>query len=301
MGRSKDALLFVLEKNLRGHVLNPLWLPRMERRRRRGDAVVAAADRYFASTHIGDSVKQWPSRRLKEEGPKAFSIWLQGGQDAPETVKACWRSARKNCQLELVVLDSESVFDWIELPDFIVRKWREGRMKPAHFTDICRIELLYQYGGLWLDATDLVPAPIPSWIMDEPFFVYVTESNIFGSYAYIQNCFIRGERGNFLLEAWRSAVFDYWSREDCAIEYFTHQLILRHVVKTDRKAIEEFSRMPKVDQAPTHILWAEWADKPFDAAVFDDVCAGAAFQKTRYRGTVVPGSFADALSGMYRD
>ena len=57
--------------------------------------------------------------------------------------------------------------------------------------------------------------------------------------------------------------------------------------------------MPHVDQDPTHALWWTWGDKPFDKKVFDEVTAGAFFQKTTYNSpwakNIVPGTFADVM------
>ena len=45
-------------------------------------------------------------------------------------------------------------------------------MKPAHFTDIIRINLLERYGGLWLDATILLTEPLDKYkkFLRLPFF-----------------------------------------------------------------------------------------------------------------------------------
>ena len=97
----------------------------------------------------------------KQEKERIFSIWLQGEENAPPIVKVCFASIRKNCTQDFVVLDEKTLFDWIQLPDYVVTKWKKGKIHPAHFTDICRLELLYQYGGIWADATDFIAAPFP--------------------------------------------------------------------------------------------------------------------------------------------
>lgn len=121
-----------------------------------------------------------------EEPERAFTIWYQGEDAAPELVKACFRSMRRNLKQELVVLDENTLFDWITLPEHIVRKWKEGKIPHTQFSDICRIELLFEHGGLWFDATDYVTAPVPQYIMDEDFFLFMAGSRIRGSYAFIE-------------------------------------------------------------------------------------------------------------------
>lgn len=319
---------------LRGHVLNWPWRSRLERRRARGaatrDAVCAYLDRYVpeflgmpytpaadagqtapygsgqpvpdspGQTAPGNPIQPVSGDSCKE---RIFSIWLQGEQSAPDIVKACWRSIRANSSRELVVLDSGSLGDWIELPEHVTDKWRQGLIKPAHFTDICRVALLYRYGGYWMDATDFLPAELPEWIDDRDFFVYMSGERLRGWYAYIQNCFIRARRGNYLLALWLNAMLVYWSHEDSAIDYFVHQLLFRKAVGSDPRAAELFAAMPKIVQDPTHELWFGNASRPFDPELFRSLTAAAAFQKTEYRSSDAvsprPGSFADAVMKMY--
>lgn len=319
---------------LRGHVLNWPWRSRLERRRARGaatrDAVCAYLDRYVpeflgmpytpaadagqtapygsgqpvpdspGQTAPGNPIQPVSGDSCKE---RIFSIWLQGEQSAPDIVKACWRSIRANSSRELVVLDSGSLGDWIELPPHVTDKWRRGLIKPAHFTDICRVALLYRYGGYWMDATDFLPAELPEWIDDRDFFVYMSGERLRGWYAYIQNCFIRARRGNYLLALWLNAMLVYWSHEDSAIDYFVHQLLFMKAVESDLRAAELFAAMPKIVQDPTHELWFGNASKPFDPELFRSLTAAAAFQKTEYRSSDAvsprPGSFADAMMKMY--
>ena len=319
---------------LRGHVLNWPWRSRLERRRARGaatrDAVCAYLDRYVpeflgmpytpaadagqtapygsgqpvpdspGQTAPGNPIQPVSGDSCKE---RIFSIWLQGEQSAPDIVKAYWRSIRANSSRELVVLDSGSFGDWIDLPPHVTGKWKRGLIKPAHFTDICRVALLYRYGGYWMDATDFLPAELPEWIDDRDFFVYMSGERLRGWYAYIQNCFIRARRGNYLLALWLNAMLVYWSHEDSAIDYFVHQLLFRKAVGSDPRAAELFAAMPKIVQDPTHELWFGNASRPFDPELFRSLTAAAAFQKTEYRSSDAvsprPGSFADAVMKMY--
>ena len=230
-------------------------------------------------------------------------MWLQGEAAAPEIVKACWRSIRANSSRELVVLDSSSLPDWIELPGHVTDKWRRGLIRPAHFTDICRVALLHRYGGYWMDATDFLPMELPEWMDRQDFFVYMSGERQRGWYSFIQNCFIRGRRGNYLLALWLNAMEVYWEHENSAIDYFVHQLLFRKAVESDPEAGRLFAAMPRIVQDPTHTVWFENASRPFDPELFRTLTSAAAFQKTEYKSSdassPVPGSFADALMKMY--
>ena len=291
------ARLFAMFKiGLFGHVFNPFWKTRMERRIRRTDLTAKIVPQYFK--RYLPAVKQ-----VKEITPvkddkndKIFTLWLQGEDNAPALVKACFRSVRRHCKQELIVLDEKTVFDYISLPKEIIEKRRAGKIKNAHFADICRVELLYEHGGYWLDSTGFVTAPIPDWITKEDFFMFLT-GHAGSPYSFVQNCFIRSRKGAYLLDAWRAMILDYWMHENHNFDYFMHQLLFKTLVMNDERAKKYFTKMAHVDQDPTHMLWWDYQDKPFDQKTFDEVTSGAFFQKLTYRGSdnPVPGSFADVM------
>ena len=283
---------------LNGHLANPPWYSRLERRRKRGRAIRYAAAKYLSA--YADMVKAVPEDEvLGDEPRRIFTLWMQGEDKAPALVRACLESIRAHSDCELVVLDENSLSDWISLPPFIMDKWKSGKMKAAHFADICRIELLYRHGGVWMDATDYLSEKLPEWLWKEDFFVYRSGSTLRGAYAFIQNCFIRGAKGAYLLKLWREAVFAYWKREEKAVDYFVHQLLFGYAVLANPKAASLFAAMPQQNQDPTHVLWHQYADKTYDDVRFKEICYGALFQKTDYKSSSarspLPGSFADHL------
>lgn len=288
---------------VQGHLCNWLWRSRLERRRVRGRVIRKAADAYLQP--YGAAVADVPEDASDPSAPRrVFSLWLQGEEQAPPLVKACLASIRKNADAEVVVLDGRTLSDWVDLPEYVLRKWKEGKMKPAHFADICRLELLYRYGGVWMDGTDYLDAPLPEWLWEADFFVYQGGDRLRGAYSGVQNCFIRAAKGSYLLKVWREAVLAYWEKEDSAVDYFVHQMLFGAAVAANPRANALYAEMPALVQDPTHVLWYEWADRPYDEEQLHTICAGAIFQKTDYKSAAasspVPGSFADHILAPYR-
>ncbi len=291
---------------VRAHILNPFWRSRDVRRDRRCDVAARAIPQYLKRyvPAPGSIAETTPVRDDKNE--KIFTIWLQGEENAPELVRACFRSIRKNCTQELVVLDENTLWDYITLPDVIMEKRRRGQIKNSHFADICRVELLYQHGGIWLDSTGFATAPIPKWIIDQDFFVYMAGTKVGQAYSYMQNCFIRARRGAYLLAAWRQTILNFWMNEPREFDYFMHQLMFKALVENDPIAKKHFDAMPHVDQDPTHAVWWTIANEPFSQKLFDEYTSGAFFQKTTYNSPYakrpIPGSVADVMiNKMYKD
>lgn len=291
-------------------LLNWPWITHMGRypmrEIARGRRVSSYLDRY-ASAFTNIPISDNSNYKSGEEQERIFAIWLQGEKNAPPIVKACFSSMRANCTQELIILDETNLFDWIDLPDYVMDKWRSGTMKPAHFTDICRLELLYRYGGFWMDATDFVLSPLPQWLTDTDFFVYHSGNNhkIVGFFSFVQNCFIRARKGNGLVKAWRDAVLIYWQNEVKARNYFVHQLIFKKMIDCNISAKELYNKMPHLVQDPTHVVWFEHASDPFDALLLNELTSDILFQKTEYKSYLsrnpIQGSFADVMIKMYKD
>lgn len=290
---------------LKGHIFNPLWHDHDSRRRKRREAIVEAKMKYlkqyddFAKSIHPVFPKQ--SQEISDSKEHVFTIWLQGEEQAPPIVKSCFKSMRKYIDLPLVVLDENTLFDWISLPDHIMDKWRKGKITRTHFSDICRVELLYEHGGVWADATDFFTAPIFPYVMQEDFFLFMAGSNIKrgGTHAFVQSCFMRARKGNPLLGMWREFLFHYWEKENTLLDYFTMHFLFRYLVENNEEAAKLFSKMPKVDQDPTHILYSVYKNAPYSPELYEEATKNAFFQKTTYKDKCaknpIPGSVTEFI------
>lgn len=284
---------------IKGHIFNPLWHSRNERRRRREEIKRNGIQKYL-NIYKSEIESITPTKcNTTENEDRIFTMWLQGEENAPDIVKACIRSMRSTLKSDVTVLDESNIFDWISLPSYIITKWKQGYINAAHFSDLCRVEILHRYGGIWLDATAFVTSPIPNFIMDSDFFVYMAGEKISSWYSYIQNCFIRARKCDPLLGIWREAMLTYWKYENSAINYYIHQLIFEFITKNNKIASDRFSVMPKLNQDPTHTLWFMHKDEPFDERKYTEYTKDTFFQKTTYRDksaeSPAPASVADFI------
>lgn len=80
--------------------------------------------------------------------------WLQGMEQAPDFVKVCLQSQRRHlADYEFRIVDLENYHNWVQLPQYVEEKFRKGLIPPALFSDLLRLALLKQYGGVWMDAS----------------------------------------------------------------------------------------------------------------------------------------------------
>lgn len=286
-----------------GHVLNPLWLPRPRRRWNRYHAIYVK-NQFWLKKYIDyvKNMKLEPAPADDKKDNRIFSIWFQGEENAPQLIKTCFARLREIYGDRFIVLDDSNLWDWIQLPDYIHEKYRKGQIIPAHFADLCRIELLLQHGGMWFDATDFLTHRVPQWVEEADFFMYGTGKYI-NPFTFVQVCFIRASKGNPLLKAWRDLNHYYWKHEEEPFDYFTTSFLFRFLVEHNEEARALFEKTPQVEQDPTHMLWHFGhsvfgvRDEPFTQELYDDNVKGAFFQKTAYKSpsarNPIPGTIAD--------
>lgn len=98
-------------------------------------------------------------------------MWWQGEENAPEIVKCCINSIRKNANNhEVIIISEKNLKNYVTLPYFIYEKLDNKSITRTHLSDIIRLNLLTIYGGLWLDATIFVSEKIPETVFDSDFF-----------------------------------------------------------------------------------------------------------------------------------
>ena len=120
-------------------------------------------DRYY-----GDLV---PTGNLKQDGKGSADLniwvfWYQGEDSMPELIKMCYKSICHNANgRKVVLLTKDNLTDYVQMPEYIMEKVKKGYITFTHLSDLIRVELLYRYGGTWMDATLLATAPIDnSWM-----------------------------------------------------------------------------------------------------------------------------------------
>lgn len=57
----------------------------------------------------------------------------------------------------------------MKIPSVAIRKYEEGKVSLTELTDIMRMNLLYQNGGLWVDTTVLVTEQITNQYVESQF------------------------------------------------------------------------------------------------------------------------------------
>lgn len=159
---------------------------------------------------------------------KIWWLWFQGSDKAPLIVKKCLETVKyyaPQMGFEVVTLDERNLFDYVKLPETIVHKWRNGSIGNASFSDLCRISLLADYGGLWLDSTVYLTGKIDQTILQSDLFVYQASFLDF-SVTKISSWFMYARyKNNPYISSLRDSMINYWTRNNYIYDYFQFHLV----------------------------------------------------------------------------
>lgn len=206
--------------------------------------------------------------------------WLQGVENAPTLVQRCYESLVENMKdYELRVITFENLDEYTNLPDYVVEKYKKGWITAANFSDMIRMDVLAQYGGIWIDSTVLCTGTWLNETMEEvPLFFFQDimslSKNIAGS-----SWLISAKANNPVICMTRDLMFEYWKCNKIAIHYY-----LVHLFFT--MALHEFpeisEKIPVFNNAAPHTLVNE-LDSKYDAKRYEAIKLMSPFHKLNYK------------------
>ena len=184
-----------------------------------------------------------------------FVYWKQGFENAPLLVKKCLDSIKRNAGgYNVLCLTEDNLFDYVVLPQHIIKKHDDGLIGEAHFSDIIRANLIYRYGGVWCDATCFFSRPIDDYVEKASFFMF--QNTKLGNVSPIKcsNWFIKGEAGSILLKTVLNFIYSYYQNFDVVIHYYLFHIVLSLVVEERRDVSKEWDEMPFVCNMNPHVF-----------------------------------------------
>src|ERR1700733_14260116 len=138
-----------------------------------------------------------------------WTCWFQGRENAPPLVKECLTSwERNNPNWKIRCLDATSIERYVPLREYI--DLNNQSLTAASLSDILRILLLREFGGVWIDATLYCNRPLDEWlsgVMSEGFFAFPAP----GPDRLLSSWFLSAAADNYLISGWCRRTVDYWS------------------------------------------------------------------------------------------
>lgn len=165
--------------------------------------------------------------------------WFQGIENAPDIVKKCINSIyRYHPEKKIHLITNENINDYLELPDFILKKRKKGIISDAHFSDIIRTELLIKYGGMWVDATTYLTNRVPDLYFKKKIFMF-KDTNPDDVCITYNNWFIISQKNNKMLLELRDLLYWYWKKYNYCKDYFLWHIFLTIICEFDPALSED--------------------------------------------------------------
>ena len=215
---------------------------------------------------------------------KVWLCWWQGIDNAPALVQRCVESIQRNVkEHDVIILTDENYRRYVDIPDWIVDKYRNGVFSRTHFSDILRYCLLSQHGGLWLDATFFCAHPLDDYL-DMPLFTikrpgYDHRSVACGMFAgYSLGCDYEHRR---IFTVMRDFLFEYWRTNDFLIDYLLVDYMCKLAQQYDSRIAQAFESVvpnnPQCDDLVKSLA------SPFDQRLWDELKSDTSLFKLTWK------------------
>lgn len=174
--------------------------------------------------------------------------WWQGEDNAPDIVKNCIDSIRKNSgEHEVIIINKDNYKNYVSIPEWIEEKRNKGIITWTHMSDILRLSLLSKYGGMWLDTTFFCNGSLDEyfsydlWSIKRPDYLHCSiASGYFATYSlYVKNEY------KWIFSVILDMYLHYWSITDSQIDYLTldYMFVLAQEIDPDIKKL--FNSIPE--------------------------------------------------------
>lgn len=200
----------------------------------------------FKHGSLQDMLDTWSSNNtggmpFQREFPRTvWLLWLDGWNTAPWMVREVAHSfERHNPGWDIICLDNDNLRQYIDV-EYIDNPHIESAAK----SDIVRLSILAEHGGIWADATILCFAPLDSWmheaLMPVEFWMYHGRDNGDGPASW----FIASTNQSYIIQKWKQAADQYWIGRTKMHDYFWMDILFRELMDSDSVFLRTWQQVP---------------------------------------------------------
>ena len=200
---------------------------------------------------------QLPSpEKISQEDYKIWILWWQGEDNMPELVKAAVDSAKRATDKKVVIITEDNFKDYIDMPDYIFQKVKNGIITMAALSDYIRVSLLDRHGGLWIDSTVFFAKPIPSEVYGAELFSIrnVTNSCQFVAKGKWNVQFLgTNVKHNRVFFQMKTLFEEYWKKYSLLVDYLLVDYCFEYIYENDEASKQLFDNIPYTNPS-MHLL-----------------------------------------------
>lgn len=161
---------------------------------------------------------------------KIWICWWQGIDNAPEIVKACVDSIKRNAgKCEIILITEDNYKNYVSFPAWVEEKRKVGIISRTIYSDLLRMNLLSRYGGIWIDSTFFCTKPCfeeymrqPLWSIKRPDYLHCSVAG--GYFAnYSLGC---NYENRWIFKVIFDFLCNYWKVNDKLVDYLLTDYVI---------------------------------------------------------------------------
>lgn len=216
---------------------------------------------------------------------KIWVYWAQGFESAPPIIQACLKQLKAMAGTrEVIELTNQNYTEYVTIPKYIIKKVESGAISLTHFSDILRLTLLAEHGGIWVDSTIWVSQKDAFKDFENYSFYTIKSGDVdtpcISKGRWSAFCLASG-KNNVGLSLMQRFLHSYWKKEESLIAY----LLIDYLIAMIYEECVDFRKM--VDAVPVNnqqrfVLMRSLA-KEYDANKVADIQKQCALHKLTYK------------------
>lgn len=230
-----------------------------------------------------------------------YTMWWQGEAAMPDVVKYCYNKLCSNAgKYKVILITQDNYRKYVDVPSYLLDLVDKKKIGLAHFSDIIRMGLLYNTGGLWLDSTILVTdnLSLHEELLDKPFFtVKRSNDNQLRPYGFLEpykgfskrrwTGFVLGtNRKNYpLFKLLYQYLLQYWKDHDMAIDYTFMDYIIQYILYNFDSLKVDWKNIPYSN--PDIDVFGTLINESADKEVIDNILEDTFLYKLSYHQYVI--------------
>jgi len=224
-------------------------------------------------------------------------FWWQGEENMPQLVRTCYDTLKyysNGHKINLITKDNFN--DFVSLPKHLLKKIEKKIFSLTFFSDILRMCLLYEHGGLWLDTTVLLTKPLPPlpeicthlgfWSPKDDGKIITTcfgaKNWIIREGKWLAFC-IFSSKNNILPDFVRVMFFTYIKKYNKLIDYFIIDYFITIAYDTIQDVRVMIDSVPENNPKVHEVYHRLNFNFEYDKVLFDEICKDTYFHKLNWK------------------
>lgn len=228
--------------------------------------------------YIKNKISQYQSSQNSDSPSEnvVWQYWAQGIESSPEIIKICLKSVNSYFSrhgYKVIYLNNKNIYEYLDINPLFFKKASANKngFSITALSDLIRLGLLYNYGGIWCDATVFISGN-PYYLIENNRVLFERDNQVKFKerlkYAIDSNYFrwgkdvrvnwlssiIKTPKHDILMHLLWDILNEYWNNENTYEHYFLCHILFDEI--KNRGEIPNYSYLSISDTEPHALQFA---------------------------------------------